>query len=142
MTQIVRRLHFCAGHRVVGHEGKCRHPHGHNYIVYLHARSNSRTEELDEVGRVIDFGVLKERIGGWIEENWDHAFIVWAGDEELLDALGKMEAKTFIMPANPTAENLAHYLLYTVSPLLIDEVEIYQVDLEETENCMAIVRLE
>jgi hypothetical protein len=53
-----------------------------------------------------------------------------------------MEAKTFIMPANPTAENLAHYLLYTVSPLLIDEVEIYQVDLEETENCMAIVRLE
>ena len=58
-----RRLQFAAGHRVHGHEGKCRHLHGHNFVVFLTAAA----ENLDAVGRVIDFGVLKERIGGWIE---------------------------------------------------------------------------
>ena len=43
---------FCAGHRVVGHENKCRHLHGHNYRVTFYCES----QELDGVGRVVDFG--------------------------------------------------------------------------------------
>lgn len=41
MTTITctRRLQFCAGHRVLGHEGKCARPHGHNYTLFVTAKA-------------------------------------------------------------------------------------------------------
>ena len=54
MITCTRRIQFCAGHRVMGHEGKCRNLHGHNYVVFVTAQA----DELDSVGRVIDFSVL------------------------------------------------------------------------------------
>ncbi|MFM8407908.1 MAG: 6-pyruvoyl trahydropterin synthase family protein, partial [Pirellulaceae bacterium] len=30
---LMRRISFCAGHRLFGHGGKCEHFHGHNYVA-------------------------------------------------------------------------------------------------------------
>jgi 6-pyruvoyltetrahydropterin/6-carboxytetrahydropterin synthase len=131
-----RRLQFAAGHRVHGHEGKCRHLHGHNFVAFLTAAS----ENLDAVGRVIDFGVLKERIGGWIEREWDHGFVVWSGDAEARRALeGVQGQKTYLLPSNPTAENLADHLLRVVGPetLAGTGVRLVKVTIHETENGIA-----
>jgi 6-pyruvoyltetrahydropterin/6-carboxytetrahydropterin synthase len=137
MIEVIRRLQFCAGHRVLGHEGKCNQPHGHNYVVYLHARSQSLTP-LDDVGRVIDFAVLKEKVGGWIDQYWDHLFLVWEKDGALIQAMRQCGGKIFVLPKNPTAENLADYLLHSVCPVVIEKpVEVFQVSIEETENCYA-----
>src|SRR5215813_6067779 len=104
MVTVTRRLQFAMGHRVYGHEGKCRHLHGHNFVAFVTASATS----LDEVGRVIDFGVLKERIGGWIDREWDHAFVVWDGDAEARAALERVAGqRIYLLPSNPTAENLA-----------------------------------
>ena len=85
--QAVRRIQFCAGHRVKGHEGKCANVHGHNYVAYFHAESPSNQKNsLDEVGRVIDLSVLKTKIGGWIDENWDHRFLAYSEDDTLIEA--------------------------------------------------------
>ena len=54
--EAVRKIHFSAGHRVYGHESKCSNLHGHNYVLWVHAGA----KELDELGRVIDFSVLKD----------------------------------------------------------------------------------
>jgi 6-pyruvoyltetrahydropterin/6-carboxytetrahydropterin synthase len=135
--QAVRRIQFCAGHRVLGHEGKCAFVHGHNYVAFFHAQA----EALDRIGRVIDFGVLKERLGGWVEEKWDHGFIYYEKDEELraLFAGALKGHKGFVLPANPTAENLAGYLLETVGPAQLKGtgVRLVKVVLWETENCCA-----
>ena len=32
---VIRSHEICAGHRVVGHESKCRHLHGHNYKFHF-----------------------------------------------------------------------------------------------------------
>ena len=86
----VRRLQFCAGHRVHLHESKCNNPHGHNYVIYLHAVADDN--QLDSLGRVIDFGVLKQKIGSWIDEFWDHGFIYFIDDKEMVDLLGLLVA--------------------------------------------------
>lgn len=143
----VRKLQFCAGHRLFKHESKCRHLHGHNYQIFLHAQSTSNISEsnsynLDQIGRVIDFSILKERFLPWIEENWDHGFIVWQGDLEAIDALRAIpEQKLFLLDSNPTAENLALYLLNQVAPKLLanTDVSIYKIVLWETENCFVEV---
>jgi 6-pyruvoyltetrahydropterin/6-carboxytetrahydropterin synthase len=138
MTSVVRRFQFSAGHRVWGHENECANVHGHNYVVYVHATA----DKLDDVGRVIDFRVLKQKIGGWIDEHWDHGFICHRDDREVRDALRRIECqKLFLLDQNPTAENLALYLLHVVAPRELDGtgVRVVRVALWETENCCAEV---
>jgi 6-pyruvoyltetrahydropterin/6-carboxytetrahydropterin synthase len=122
---------------VPGHENKCRHPHGHNYVVFLTAEG-----ELDEVGRVIDFSQLKARFGGWIETYWDHGTIVQRSDTEMLAALDHLGfgPKTYIMDNPPTAENMAQLIVDQAPRLLLGTgVRLTKVVLWETENCFVEV---
>lgn len=134
-----RRIQFCAGHRVMGHENKCRNLHGHNYVVLVEAEA-----PLDAIGRVIDFSVLKDRIGGWIDRWWDHGFLLAEADDEVRDAVKAVPlTKVFALPENPTAENMARFLLNVVAPaeLLGTGVTVTSVVVWETENCYAEARL-
>ena len=72
-----RRLEWDAMHRIPRHESKCAAFHGHRYAAELTCLA-----PLDDRGRVIDFGVVKERVGGWIDENWDHTAILQRDDPD------------------------------------------------------------
>jgi 6-pyruvoyltetrahydropterin/6-carboxytetrahydropterin synthase len=140
---IKRQFTFDAGHRVYQHESKCKNLHGHTYrmIVYL-ARD---VDKLDSLGRVIDFSVVKERLGAWIEAHWDHGFIVANDDRESAKALSCIpRQKVYILPDNPTAENMANHILMHIAPSVLDDypVKVIQVDLWETPNCCATVKLQ
>lgn len=121
----------------MGHENKCAHLHGHNYEVHITAEAKA----LDNVGRVIDFSVLKEKIGSWIEQQWDHGFLLWERDISAIDAIkGFLDGrqKLFILPDNPTAENLASYILRQGNDLIADaRLRIVKVVVWETPNCYA-----
>lgn len=140
ITTATRRIQFCSGHRVVGHEGKCRNMHGHNYVAWFTAQA----DELDDIGRVVDFSVLKQRLGGWVDSYWDHKFIYWEQDklvQAAVDASGL--DGVWVAPFNPTAEEMAAYLLRVVGPaeLAGTGVTLVGVRLYETENCVAEVTL-
>ena len=97
--------------------------------------------ELDSLGRVIDFSVVKSDIGTWIEENWDHKMIIYKEDKKTLDLLAQVpDARpVFILDKNPTAENLAHYLLWVICPKFLKGkgVIVHKIVFWETENCYA-----
>lgn len=138
--EISRRIAFCAGHRVLGHENKCAGLHGHNYEAYFYATA----ENLDPLGRIIDFGVLKEKLGTWIDENWDHAMVLFVQDTEAIQAVKHLSSqRLFELPYNPTAENMALFLLKEVAPKCLEGtgVKITRVVLKETPNCQAEVSL-
>jgi 6-pyruvoyltetrahydropterin/6-carboxytetrahydropterin synthase len=144
MTTCTRRLLFSAGHRIFGHEGKCKHIHGHNYEVFVTAvmkdQSFIGSLETDNIGRVIDFSVLKNKIGNWIEQNWDHGTILFSQDGDAIKALTSLvDQKLFYLPYNTTAENLAKYLLEEVCPSLLKDTEVVinKIIVNETENCFA-----
>jgi 6-pyruvoyltetrahydropterin/6-carboxytetrahydropterin synthase len=140
--QVTRRFQFCAGHRVFLHESKCRNLHGHNYVAHITVESG---DVQDHLGRVVDFSVVKEKMGGWIEQYWDHGFLYYKNDEVVADLFapgGPMDGhKCFGMPENPTAENMAKFLLLHVGPFVFDgtPIRVMSVRLEETENCSATV---
>ncbi len=113
---IMRRIKFCAGHRLYKHGGKCEHFHGHNYVADFFVIGNGQ----DDVGRVMDFADLKSKCKGWLDEHWDHSFLVSHEDQNAIQALGMVEpSRLFVMPYNPTAENMAKYLLEQVCPGLL-----------------------
>jgi len=101
---------------------------------------------LDSVGRVIDFSVLKDRIGGWIDKWWDHTMILGINDIKTISGVRKFQKNKplFILSENPTAENMASFLLNNVCPsqLLGTGVIVTKIVLWETENCFASVELD
>lgn len=128
-----RKLEFDAAHRVKRHESKCRNLHGHRYVVEVTASA----PQLDALGRVVDFGVLKEKLGGWIDEHWDHQTILFAEDKALGEAITATTGQPiFYLPENPTAENMAKYLLSEICPKLFEApLKVVKITLRETPNC-------
>ena len=141
---LVRQLKFCAGHRLYRHESKCAFFHGHNYRVDIEVAGVGGGTEVDAVGRVVDFSQIKQRMLGWLDANWDHAFIVFADDANALAAVRMVEpTKYFVLPWNPTAENMARYLLEVVAPSVLSDLGVVarKVCVWETEEACAIATL-
>ena len=123
---LMRQISFCAGHRLLGHEGKCANLHGHNYVAEIYVSG----AEFDSLGRVVDFAVINRLFKGWIDENWDHGMIIFNEDTEALNALSAVTPnRVFPLPYNPTAENMARYLLTEVGPKLLDSIKGYDLRL-------------
>lgn len=135
MTHTASRYHdISTGHRVHGHENKCRHLHGHNYRIHF----NCQAKNLDSVGRVIDFGEIKEKLCMWVENNWDHRFLVSRNDP-WAKKLKEIDDSVVIVPFNPTAENMAEYLVKEIGPVQLKGtgIVLVSVNIEETAKCHA-----
>jgi 6-pyruvoyltetrahydropterin/6-carboxytetrahydropterin synthase len=131
-----RRIEFDAAHRVMLHESKCKYLHGHRYVI----EATFQAEALDTLGRVVDFGVIKERLGGWIDRYWDHNTVLCERDRVLGECIAnQLQQTVFYLPDNPTAEVMAAYLLETVCPVLFADTDVRCVGIRlyETPNCYA-----
>lgn len=134
MTMQAKRYHdISTGHRVYQHESKCAHLHGHNYRVHFSVES----PELDKIGRVMDFSVIKSHLCMWLEDEWDHKFLVWENDPWSKILKETDPEGVVIVPFNPTAENMAQYLVEVVGPrrLAGTGVTLTHVEIEETRKC-------
>lgn len=143
-----KRYHdISCGHRVAGHESKCRHIHGHNYRVHFEVAAD---EGLDDLGRVLDFSAIKSRLCMWLEENWDHKFLAWEDDKAMRrihevtclhaedwDTTDILTQSIVWVPFNPTAENMAEHLLRVIGPqqLIGTGCRLLTVEIEETRKC-------
>ena len=134
--QCTRRLEFDAAHRVTRHESKCRNLHGHRYAAEVTASA----PRLDDLDRVVDFGVLKSVVGAWLDEAWDHATICNEDDHALVEVCRANDWRFDTVPGEPTAELLAE-VLAKHAQLLLDAagagVLVTHVRLYETPNCWA-----
>ena len=146
------------GHRVHGHESKCRHLHGHNYRIHFTCQAQPHIFATDNIGRVIDFGEIKAKLCMWVENNWDHKFLAWEHDtvmqtlqhlsarsDEMTQADDKMFYESLVfVPFNPTAENMAKFLVEVVGPqqLAGTGVTLVRVDIEETAKCSVSYEVE
>lgn len=144
MITCTRTFGFDAGHRILNHESKCASLHGHRYTAEV---TCTAPEGLDKLGRVIDFGCIKELVGGWIDDELDHRMILNLADPMFtwLDgaAPGTVVAVfgsrgVFAMQQNPTAENLVRLVFENAQRLLAERgVNVTHVRLYETPNCWA-----
>lgn len=134
MFFVSREFSFCYGHRLLGHPGKCRHPHGHNGRAVI----TLSMPELNENGMVVDFTDLKGTIGRWIDENLDHKMILSAADP-LLPLLQSLGEPVFAIEENPTAETLAKLLF---DAAVAEKIPVVRVEFWETPACRAVYEKE
>jgi 6-pyruvoyl-tetrahydropterin synthase len=139
MTTVERYHDISMGHRVLGHESKCHHLHGHNYRIHF----TCTADKLDALGRVIDFGVIKSLLCDWIETEWDHKMMLFDKDPLVAPLRELLPEDLVLVPFNPTAEEMAHYLVDTVAPrqLAGTGVTLIACRVDETARCSATYRL-
>lgn len=126
------------GHRVYGHESKCKHLHGHNYRIHFKVQGS-----LDSIGRVLDFSVIKSKLCMWVENNWDHKFLIYEKDPLAMFLFNQDPNGVVIVPFNPTAENMAEYLVTKIGPVQLVEEDciLVEVKIEETRKCTATYKI-
>lgn len=107
--QITTRLEFDAGHRIPHHKSQCRNLHGHRYAMEITLSGDIiALESASENGMVMDFADVKRIARESVVDVWDHAFLVYEKDTEVLDFLNSLpNHKTVVFPTVPTAENMA-----------------------------------
>ncbi len=132
MISITRLFGIDVGHRVTRHESKCRNVHGHRYTFEVTVDA----PQLDHAGRVLDYGEIKTIVGGWLDTHWDHGY-VHASWDPVGGHLRESGLKTFAMDTEPTAENLASFLLGVLPGILPTGIRPISVKVWETPNCSA-----
>lgn len=149
---VADRYHdISCGHRVHGHESKCRHLHGHNYRIHFYVVQDDASKT-DSIGRVMDFSAIKSKLCMWLEDNWDHKFLAWEQDT-LMQELARA-SDTYACPSehnsmlhdsivwtpfNPTAENMAAYLVNVIGPRQLkgSGCRLVACTIDETAKCHA-----
>jgi len=137
MITVSRYHDICAGHRVYGHEGKCKNLHGHNYRIHFEVAGPDQ----DEQGRIIDFSFIKSALCDWLENRWDHKMLIWENDPILGPLYGVGDPLEIIaVPFNPTAENMAKHLVQNIGPVQLkgSGCVLIRCIVEETRKCSAL----
>lgn len=106
MYYIKKRFEISAAHRLeLSYESKCTSLHGHNWVITVECKAR----ELNADGMVTDFTHVKRAV----MDKLDHAII------------------NDVLPMNPTAENIARWIVDTVP-------NCFRAEVQESEGNIAI----
>ena len=120
--KIGKVIQWDMGHRVLNHRSICKGLHGHRYKAEICVEGKLIEKSgVSEEGMVIDFSDIKKTAQKLIQEELDHAFMVWDKDEELLEFFKHSRGhKPVIVPFTPTAENVAAYIFHILKDKFSD----------------------
>ncbi|WPX97671.1 6-pyruvoyl trahydropterin synthase family protein [Candidatus Fokinia crypta] len=123
VVSCTKKIEFDAAHRIVNHQGACRMLHGHRYVAEI--TFSKFLEDFDDHDMVIDFIIIKQKLDSWIKQYWDHNTILSKQDKNLGDSIEKCTSQTvFYLEKQPTAENMAIFLMYNITPKLFEEYNV------------------
>lgn len=110
-VKVTKLMRTETAHRLDGHPGRCKFPHGHSYLWEV----TLEKEQIGDDGMLVDFSDLKKAMVTVIDP-FDHAFVLWAYGESapaidqdlalLLTQIGLSE-RVIKVDYRPTAENMA-----------------------------------
>jgi 6-pyruvoyltetrahydropterin/6-carboxytetrahydropterin synthase len=146
--KIGKVIQWDMGHRVLNHRSVCKGLHGHRYKAEICVEGDLvEKKDASEEGMVIDFADIKKTAQKFVQEELDHAFMVWEKDIELLEFFKNSKGhKPVIVPFTPTAENVAAYIFNELKDKFTDVfktgLHLQSVKLWETPSSYALYESE
>ena len=124
-------------HALHGYDGLCKNIHGHSYRLWVTLRGPVLEDHAHKKdGMVLDFGLLKRLVKPNIIDKYDHSLVLNANSPHAEIDLSAFE-KVYLLPYQPTSENLVNDFVSIIKNQLPDNVELYKVILSETANSFA-----
>jgi 6-pyruvoyltetrahydropterin/6-carboxytetrahydropterin synthase len=123
------------GHRLPQHQGKCRFPHGHNYLFEITVKG----PVAESNGMIVDFSDVKKKVKEYLDR-FDHAFLLDERDP-LVDVFRitdmpptTFDTKVIVLNCPPTAENIVQLVRDQLSDIIGIPL---RVTVYETRDCSA-----
>lgn len=140
--QITKIIETETGHRLVDYSGKCAHIHGHRLVWEVTVTA----PDLDPTGFVMDYSDLKAILKETVDR-LDHAFIMSDRDPihtklgsdplqtaDFLRATNGDIPRLFIVPFNPTSENIVPWMAVQIERELPKGIELVKIKMWETSS--------
>jgi 6-pyruvoyltetrahydropterin/6-carboxytetrahydropterin synthase len=121
-------------HSLFEYDGVCSNIHGHSYNLEITISGGPLQQPgHPKDGMVMDFHELKLLVKQNIIEKLDHALMISnQSSHEQTEALRKVTNRLYIVPFQPTTENILSHIATILKPLLPQNVTLYSIRLYET----------
>ncbi|MDO9512259.1 MAG: 6-carboxytetrahydropterin synthase [Bacteroidales bacterium] len=134
IVRITKEFKFEMAHALYGHDGPCRHVHGHSYELFVTIKGVPVIDpQSPKNGMVMDFTDLKKIVHKNIVTVYDHALVLGNNvpSSEIPQREGLFE-RLIIVDFQPSSENLLIHFSRILMPLLPEGIQLYSMKLRET----------
>ncbi len=118
MFLLQKEFRFEAGHQLDHHDGRCKNPHGHSYVLIVSIKSMDLIKCGPKTNMVTDFSDISSVVKPMIQLYLDHH---WLNDTLKTDS--------------PTAEYIAKWIYDFLSGKITN---LYSITLSETETSKVV----
>lgn len=118
--RITKIFRFESAHALEGYDGKCKHIHGHSYILHVTIKGTQFPDESrpTDRGMIMDFTDLKKLVEKAVLDRFDHSLVLQKGSP-LSGELTEEYGNVVIVPFRPTSENLISYFADCIQTELV-----------------------
>lgn len=135
--RVTKEFSFEAAHALHGHDGPCRHIHGHSYTLSVTVSGFAETNpESPKLGMVIDFSDLKRIVKREIIDQFDHSLILNGMKSSGKEQNGH-EGNIILLPYQPTSENMLSDFMERLRRSLPEGLRLVSMRLRETATSYA-----
>ena len=137
MTQIrlTKSFTFEMAHALPGHDGPCKHIHGHTYELFVTIMGTPIEDPSSpKFGMIMDFKDIKSLVRETVTDEFDHALVMRRDTAEMLkDSSGNVLFHRLILTDyQPTTENLVSEFARRLQQKLPQHVNLHSLRLRET----------
>ena len=142
MTQIrlTKSFTFEMAHALPGHDGPCKHIHGHTYELFVTIMGTPIEDPSSpKFGMIMDFKDIKSLVRETVTDEFDHALVIRRDTAEMLkDSSGNVLFRRLILTDyQPTTENLVTEFARRLQEKLPQYVKLHSLRLRETMTSFA-----
>lgn len=135
LLRVTKTFTFEMAHALGGHDGPCRHVHGHSYELAVTVRGMPSQEKgHPKNGMVIDFSELKAIVNKHVIHPFDHTLVLPAEADEYKHITGEAVIR---VPYQPTCENLLAEFVQRLQPQFPQHMQLVSLRLRETATSWA-----
>ena len=137
MIRITKEFKFEMAHALHGYDGLCKNIHGHSYKLWVTIKGKTLKEKGHKKdGMLLDFDLLKSIVKPEIIDKYDHSLVLNGETSHAEIDLTAFE-KVFLLPYQPTSENLVADFALKIKSKLPKGIKLYKVVLSETATSFA-----
>ena len=118
--RLTKEFRFEGAHALTGYDGKCRHIHGHSYILYVTVKGTPSNP--DGTKRIVNEGII---------DRFDHALIL-RDTSPIAEEIAGAYQRVLVVPFQPTCENLILHFADIIQKALPQGVSLHSLRLHET----------
>lgn len=139
VIRINKQFNFEMAHALKGHDGPCRHIHGHSYVLNVTLRGELISDtDSPECGMLIDFSKLKKIVTTSIIDVFDHSLLLNRNYPQVeINTCHELFQRLILVDYQPTCENILVDFATRLKPLLPQRLSLFSLKLRETASSYA-----